>query len=466
MPVFLTQVTGTPVDPVAATAGVRTLGTGAQQACAGNDSRLSDARTPTVHASSHASGGSDPVTPAAIGAYAKMTATGVKTSAYTVQNGEIVTCDDSAGSFTITLPAATNGVVVGARKFVNSTNTVTIQRAGTDTIGGAGVTSLTLRTLDQVIVLHAVGGLWVPLWDFLGLPALDNRFQPIDADLTTIAGLTATTDNMIQSVGSAWASRTPAQVKAALAITESDVTNLVTDLAAKQPLDSDLTTIAGLTATTDNFLQAKASAWASRTPTQVAADLVTPLSSSFQPLDSDLTTIAGLTPTTDNFMVAASSAWASRTPAQAKTALAIAVADVSGAAPLASPTFTGTLTAATLTVTGPVTFGDIVIKTPQTQSVTTTLAIDASTGDNHQITATGNPAMSVPTNGTNGQMLMVEVWASGGARTVTFNGSIVLSTGLTSTLVIASGKVGFIGLRYSTLTGSGLWTLISATQSL
>lgn len=41
-----------------------------------------------------------------------------------------------------------------------------------------------------------------------------------------------------------------------------------------QPLDSDLTTIAGLTATTDNFLQSKSSAWASRTPTQVTADLI------------------------------------------------------------------------------------------------------------------------------------------------------------------------------------------------
>jgi hypothetical protein len=73
--------------------------------------------------------------------------------------------------------------------------------------------------------------------------------QPLDSDLTTIAGLTATTDNMIQSVGGAWASRTPTQVKAALAIAESDVTNLTTDLAAKQPLDSDLTAIAALTTT-------------------------------------------------------------------------------------------------------------------------------------------------------------------------------------------------------------------------
>jgi hypothetical protein len=36
-------------DPVAGTPGLRTLGTGPQQAAAGNDARLSDARTPTTH---------------------------------------------------------------------------------------------------------------------------------------------------------------------------------------------------------------------------------------------------------------------------------------------------------------------------------------------------------------------------------------------------------------------------------
>lgn len=44
-------------------------------------------------------------------------------------------------------------------------------------------------------------------------------------------------------------------------------------ITGSQPLDSDLTTIAGLTATTDNFLQAKSSAWASRTLAQVGVDL-------------------------------------------------------------------------------------------------------------------------------------------------------------------------------------------------
>ncbi len=46
-------------DGAAATASMRTLGAGATQACAGNDSRLSDARTPTTHAASHGSAGGD-----------------------------------------------------------------------------------------------------------------------------------------------------------------------------------------------------------------------------------------------------------------------------------------------------------------------------------------------------------------------------------------------------------------------
>lgn len=47
---------------------------------------------------------------------------------------------------------------------------------------------------------------------------LNSVYQPLDSDLTTIAGLTATTDNFIQSKSSAWASRTVAQVKTDLSI--------------------------------------------------------------------------------------------------------------------------------------------------------------------------------------------------------------------------------------------------------
>jgi hypothetical protein len=41
-----------------------------------------------------------------------------------------------------------------------------------------------------------------------------------------------------------------------------------------QAFDSDLATIAALTATTDSFLQSKSSAWTTRTPTHVTADLI------------------------------------------------------------------------------------------------------------------------------------------------------------------------------------------------
>jgi hypothetical protein len=44
------------------------FGSGAGKVTQGNDARLSDARTPTAHATSHASAGSDPITPGAIGA--------------------------------------------------------------------------------------------------------------------------------------------------------------------------------------------------------------------------------------------------------------------------------------------------------------------------------------------------------------------------------------------------------------
>ncbi len=49
-----------------------------------------------------------------------------------------------------------------------------------------------------------------------------NNKQPLDSDLITLAWLTATTNNFIVSVSSAWASRTPAQVMTTLGLATSD----------------------------------------------------------------------------------------------------------------------------------------------------------------------------------------------------------------------------------------------------
>jgi hypothetical protein len=57
-----TDVAAANKDGLAATPSLRTLGSGAQQAAAGNDARLSDARAPTAHKATHEPGGSDPMT--------------------------------------------------------------------------------------------------------------------------------------------------------------------------------------------------------------------------------------------------------------------------------------------------------------------------------------------------------------------------------------------------------------------
>lgn len=169
-----------------------------------------------------------------------------------------------------------------------------------------------------------------------------GTYQPLDSDLTTIAGLTATTDNFIVSVASAWASRTPSQVRTTLGLVigtnvqawssnldeYSAVNPTSAGLALLDDADADAQLVTlGLTASASelNILDG-----ATLTVTElnyvdgVTSAIQTQLDAK-QPLDSDLTTIAGLTATTDNFIVSVASAWASRTPAQVRTTLGLVI---------------------------------------------------------------------------------------------------------------------------------------------
>ena len=213
-------------------------------------------------------------------------------------------------------------------------------------------------------------------------------------------------------------------------LAQSQITGLVAALAAKQDGDADLSTIAGLTATTDNVIQSVASAWASRTPAQLKAtlslvkgdvglanvdntsDLGKPISTltqtaldGKQPLDADLTAIAGLTPTNDDVVQRKAGAWTNRTPAQLKTDLAVGVSDVSGLqaaldakAALASPTFTGTPSLPTGTTGVTQSAGNSTTALATTAFVTTADNLKA---DLASPALTGNPTAPTQSQGNN-----------------------------------------------------------------
>mgnify|MGYP000849646945 FL=1 len=146
--------------------------------------------------------------------------------------------------------------------FATVTNSATIR--ATITGGGGGGGGVGSGTVTSV-------GLSLPTAIF------DVSGSPITASGT----LTATLDNQTANrvfAGPTTGSPAAPTFRALVAgdiptLAQSQITDLVTDLAAKQPLDADLTTIAGLTAINDDFLQRKAGAWANRTITQVKTDL-------------------------------------------------------------------------------------------------------------------------------------------------------------------------------------------------
>lgn len=147
---------------------------------------------------------------------------------------EIVLFDGTTGKL---IKAATGSGLVTATSGVYGTttnNSSNWDTAHTDRLkwdGGAtgltaatGRTSLGMTANAQSLVTAADYAAMRTLLDleagtdFYSIAAADAAFQPLDSDLTTIAGLTATTNNFIVSVASAWASRTPAQVQATLSV--------------------------------------------------------------------------------------------------------------------------------------------------------------------------------------------------------------------------------------------------------
>lgn len=147
--ITLAKMAASASGAAAGTASLRALGTGATQACAGNDDRLSDARTPTAHAASHEDGGDDVITVSAT-----MFDPGVPT--FDQVNGALAGADDdidvngqkitSLATPTTSTDAATKGYVDGRVRIVSS---------GTATISASATVTLATITRNSTETFHS-----------------------------------------------------------------------------------------------------------------------------------------------------------------------------------------------------------------------------------------------------------------------------------------------------------------------
>jgi len=121
------------------------FGTNANEVCEGNDSRLTDARTPTAHETTHQTGGSDALTPAGIGA---ATAADLTTHEGDTSNPHSVTAAQ--------VGAATSAALTAHEADVANPHAVTAAQAGADAAGTATSEVASHSALDTGV--HGAGG--------------------------------------------------------------------------------------------------------------------------------------------------------------------------------------------------------------------------------------------------------------------------------------------------------------------
>jgi hypothetical protein len=121
-----------------------------------------------------------------------LSATAVKTSAYTAAAGDLVPANATTAGFTVTLPTApADQTRISIKKIDTSANVVTIACGGSDVFNKAGgSTSVSLSLLNQAIGLQYTlsSAIWYVVGDDVPLSQLDVRY-------TTPAAITTDLNN-------------------------------------------------------------------------------------------------------------------------------------------------------------------------------------------------------------------------------------------------------------------------------
>jgi len=284
-------------------------------------------------------------------------------------------------------------------------------------------------------------------------------------DSTVAAGVpdaTATTKGIVQLAGD-------------LAGTATNPT--VPGLAGKQPLDSDLTAIAALTPTDDDILQRKAGTWTSRTPAQLKTDLtLTKADVGLANVDdtSDATKNSAIATLTNKTLITPVIAdFTNATHTHTGTASGGQLTDAALASAVTVPkggtgatTLTGVVigngVSAFTAVAAP---AGVIVGTTDTQTLTnkritkriSTTASSATptpncdTDDSFLVTALATAAtFGAPTGTpTDQQQLVLRIKDNGTARALAFNAIYRFSTDLPAPTTTISSKTLYMGFMYN-----------------
>ena len=174
--------------------------------------------------------------------------------------------------------------------------------------------------------------------------SVSSGYQPLDGDLTSIAGLSPANDDFIQRKAGVWANRTVAQVKTDLSLAgtnsgDQDLSGYLTSATAATTyvalagtytdpawivsIPNTKVTGLGTLATQSGTFSGTSSGTNTGDQSLAAYATTAAVAAGYQPLDADLTAIAGLAATNDDFVQRKAGAWINRTVAQVKTDLSL-----------------------------------------------------------------------------------------------------------------------------------------------